>query len=98
MGRPPRIYKRRGRVRVAVNRIATPDASIGAEPERLQGVASVIAEELGEDFVEELDSGISGLAYAPNRGVFRDMHSKAKFYRFQRRTSWLESCKPCNHL
>jgi len=40
---------------VAVKGIAPPDASIGAEPERLQGVASAVAEDLCEDFLEELD-------------------------------------------
>jgi hypothetical protein len=39
---------------VAVKGIAPPDASIGAEPEKLQGVASAVVEESGEDFVEEL--------------------------------------------
>ncbi len=40
---------------MAVKGIAPADTSIGAGPERLQGIGSAVAEELGEGFVEELD-------------------------------------------
>jgi hypothetical protein len=40
---------------VAVKGIAPAEASIGAAPERLQGIGPAVAEELGDGLVEELD-------------------------------------------
>ena len=57
MGRPPRIYKRRGRVRVAVKVIAPPDASVGEESKRWRGLSHFV--------------GRFGAPYTPQCGAFR---------------------------